>query len=71
MTLEREAQTPSHLFNMERVLLTSPKALGEVLTTKSYNFVKPSSFKANLERVVGLGLVLAEGAEHKVREDTL
>jgi hypothetical protein len=51
---------------MERLLITSPKALGEVLTTKSYNFVKPSQLRLGLGRILGVGLLLAEGNEHKV-----
>jgi hypothetical protein len=51
---------------MERLLITSPKALGEVLTTKSYNFVKPSQLRLGLGRILGIGLLLAEGNEHKV-----
>lgn len=54
------------MFNMERLLPTSPKALGEVLTTKSYNFIKPKPFRAGLGRILGVGILLAEGDEHKV-----
>lgn len=56
------------LFNVERLLLTSPEALGEVLTTKSYNFTKPRQMTAGLARILGVGLLLAEGDEHKVRQ---
>ena len=45
---------------------TSPKALGEVLTSKAYNFVKPRAVTNALERIIGRGLILAEGDEHKV-----
>jgi hypothetical protein len=55
-----------HLLNRERVIPTSPKALAEVLVTKNYEFVKPSFFRVNLGRLLGFGILLAEGDEHKV-----
>lgn len=51
---------------MERLLITSPKALGEVMTTKSYNFVKPAPMRAGIGRLLGIGILLAEGDEHRV-----
>lgn len=54
------------MFNMERLLITKPKALGEVLTTKSYNFVKPLPLRAGVGRILGVGILLAEGDEHRV-----
>lgn len=55
------------VFNSERVLVTNPKALGEVLTTKNYDFIKPSQLRNGIGRVLGVGILLAEGDEHKVR----
>lgn len=52
------------LGNKERVLLTSSKAISEVLVTKNYEWQKPSTFRA-LARVLGVGILLAEGDEHK------
>lgn len=52
--------------NLERVLLTTPKALSEVLVHKAYDFCKPELVQLQLRRVTGNGLVLAEGDEHKV-----
>ena len=54
------------LLNVERLLITSPQALGEVLTTKSYEFIKPQMLRNGLGRILGTGLILAEGEEHKV-----
>jgi len=54
------------VLNAERLLLTSPQALSEVLTTKSYEFVKPAFLRNGLGRVLGNGLILSEGDEHKV-----
>jgi len=58
----------THIFNADRVLLTSPKALGEVLLTKSYEFIKPLPLRTGLGQLLGVGVLLAEGDEHKVKE---
>jgi cytochrome P450 len=55
----------THAFNAERLLITSPKALGEVLVTKNYEFIKPAQFRTGLARLLGVGILLAEGDEHK------
>lgn len=55
------------LFNEERLLITTPKALGEVLVTKNYDFVKPELMRDGLGRLLGVGILLAEGDEHKVK----
>jgi hypothetical protein len=52
--------------NLERVILTSPKALGELLVTKVYDFEKPELVRQSLRRITGDGVLLAEGEEHKV-----
>lgn len=52
--------------NMERVILTSPKALSELLVTKVYDFQKPEELRTHLRRVAGNGVLVAEGNEHKV-----
>lgn len=52
--------------NLERVMCTSPKALGELLVTKVYDFEKPEIFRKSFRRIVGDGILLAEGEEHKV-----
>ncbi|KAK4580129.1 hypothetical protein LTR86_000332 [Recurvomyces mirabilis] len=55
----------------ERVLVTNPAALGEVLVTKNYEFVKPSHFRNGLGRILGIGILLAEGDEHKRQRKNL
>ncbi|KAL1966959.1 hypothetical protein VTN77DRAFT_3703 [Rasamsonia byssochlamydoides] len=57
--------------NMERVLITSPKALSEVLVTRSYEFPKTELARAQLQRLTGNGLLLAEGDEHKTQRKSL
>ena len=53
--------------NRERLFVTSPKALSEVLVQKNYDFAKPRSLRQGLGRILGVGLIVAEGDEHKVR----
>jgi hypothetical protein len=55
------------LFNEERILITGTKALAEVLVHKNYDFTKPKFFTAGLGQLLGVGILLAEGEEHKVR----
>lgn len=58
------------LLNSERLLITTPKALGEVLVQKNYDFIKPAMVRNGLGRLLGIGVLLAEGDEHKVRQST-
>jgi cytochrome P450 len=53
------------LGNQPRVLLTNPKALSEVLVQKSYMFKKPRQLRTFLRRILGDGLIIVEGEEHK------
>ena len=55
----------------ERLLITNPKALGEVLVTKNYDFIKPKQLRNGLGRLLGIGILLAEGEEHKVQRKNL
>lgn len=54
------------MFNKEIVFITSPKALSEVLVQKNYDFSKPYKLRQGLGRILGIGLIIAEGEEHKV-----
>jgi hypothetical protein len=53
-------------FGIERVVATSPKALAEFLVTKNYDFVKPPQMREGLGKLLGIGILLAEGDEHRV-----
>ncbi|KAJ5755847.1 hypothetical protein N7533_005390 [Penicillium manginii] len=59
------------VMNLERVVLTSPKALSELLVTKNYDFEKPKTVRQSLRRVVGDGVLLTEGDEHKLQRKNL
>lgn len=54
-------------FNKEVVLVVDPKGLSEVLVQKNYEFAKPYRLRKGLGRILGVGLIIAEGEEHKVR----
>lgn len=41
--------------------------MSEVLVTKAYDFVKPNIVRQTMGRVIGEGILLAEGDEHKVK----
>lgn len=52
-------------------MLTSPKALAEVLVTKNYDFEKPAMMRSGLGLILGNGILLAEGDEHKAQRKSL
>jgi hypothetical protein len=54
------------MFNESRILVTNPKALAEVLVQRNYEFIKPPRIRMGLGRLLGIGILLAEGDEHKV-----
>ncbi|KAH7383505.1 cytochrome P450 [Cadophora sp. MPI-SDFR-AT-0126] len=53
------------LLNQERIFLTSTDALREVLVTNSYEFVKPEQAGFTFRKILGDGVLVAEGASHK------
>lgn len=59
------------LLNQERLLITSPKALAEVLVTRNYDFIKPSTMRFGLGRILGFGILLTEGDEHRFQRKHL
>ncbi|KAI1432031.1 cytochrome P450 [Xylaria sp. CBS 124048] len=59
------------LANWERIIVTAPEALAEVLTTKSYQFKKPNAVVTALRPIAGMGILLAEGDQHKLQRKTL
>ncbi|EPE32078.1 Cytochrome P450 [Glarea lozoyensis ATCC 20868] len=52
-------------FHREGLLICSPEALAEVLVHKNYDFEKPAEVRNFLVRILGKGLILTEGDEHK------
>ena len=58
--------------NEERILLTSPELLKEVLHTQAYAFVKPAYYRVGLGRVFGpRALPFTEGEEHRYQRKLL
>lgn len=55
------------LFNQERLFLTSPEAIKEVTVTRTYDFEKPPQAGYIFRKLLGNGVLIAEGAEHQVR----
>ena len=53
------------------MLITKPKALAEVLVSKNYEFIKPAPVRHALSRVLGVGILLAEGDEHRFQRKML
>lgn len=53
--------------NQERLLVTSPRGLGEILVQQGYDFSKTFALKWSIARITGEGLGYAEGEQHKVR----
>lgn len=49
----------------DRLLLTSPAALADVLVHRSYDFEKPPWARSFLKKFLGNGLLMTEGDEHK------
>ena len=58
-------------FNGERLVLTKTNTLAEVLVHKTYEFIKPPQLVSGLGRILGIGVFLAEGQEHKTQRKNL
>jgi cytochrome P450 len=59
------------LFGSDRLLVTNPKMIAEVLVTKAYDLQKPSALSELCRKFIGTGLITAEGDEHKrLRKDS-
>ena len=54
------------IFNTEQIAVVSPAALADVLVHNCYDFEKPALLKKGISRILGLGLIMAEGDVHKV-----
>jgi hypothetical protein len=53
-------------FHHNKVIVTSPAALADVLVHKSYDMVKPSWVRAFLRKFLGDGLLMTEGDEYEI-----
>lgn len=57
--------------NRERILVTNPKALAEILNTRNYEFQRPQFLLQGIKGILGVGLLLAEGDDHKFQRKGL
>ncbi|RDW59674.1 hypothetical protein BP6252_12761 [Coleophoma cylindrospora] len=58
-------------FNVDWLLLTDQRSLSEVLVHKSYDYEKPKQLRSFLRMILGDGLILVEGDEHKFQRKHL
>jgi cytochrome P450 len=58
-------------FNQWQLMLCSPEAIAEVTVTNSYAFQKPPFISGSIGRILGIGVVLSEGDEHKFQRRKL
>ena len=59
------------VFNTEIIVPVGPKALAEILVHKSHDFIKPPQLVSALGKILGVGLFLAEGDQHKRQRKAL
>lgn len=52
-------------FYQDRLLVTSTAILAEILVHKTYDFTKPDKVRNFLRRILGDGLIIVEGDEHR------
>ncbi|KAF2859481.1 cytochrome P450 [Piedraia hortae CBS 480.64] len=59
------------LFNQERILVTSSDAMKEILVTKPYDFQKPGQVSYLFRKLLGDGVLVANGDAHKAQRKAL
>lgn len=59
------------MWGKERLLVTQPSTISELLVTKNYHFTKPQELRNGVGRLLGVGILLAEGEEHKTQRKNL
>lgn len=59
------------LFHVDRLLLTDPRALADVLVHNAYDFEKPPWVRNFLRQFLGDGLLMTEGEEHKFQRKNI
>lgn len=53
------------LFGENRLFLSDAKAINHVLVTRAYDWPKPQALRGELARILGRGILFAEGDDHK------
>lgn len=57
--------------NSDAVLLNNIQSYKEVLHSKCYSFVRTTGFRRLIQDIIGVGLVFAEGKEHRRQRKAL
>lgn len=58
-------------FNQERLVVYDPASLADLLVKNCYMFRKPSFLADPLRIIIGNGLLLSEGENHKIQKKSL
>src|SRR5215469_11919433 len=76
--LEWSMDTPNNgilllrsFFHTNRLLLTKPNALADILVANAYDFQKPKRIRNFFRHVLGDGLIVVEGESHKFQRKHL
>lgn len=59
------------ILNVEKVLVTDPRAVHDILTARPYSFIKPPPISKIIRSLLGNGLVVVEGDAHKNQKKAL
>lgn len=59
------------ILNAQKVLVTDPNAVNDILTMRSYSFIKPPAISKIIRSLLGNGLVVVEGDAHKNQKKAL
>lgn len=59
------------ILNQDRLLVTSPKAIAEVLVHNTYAYTKHPSERSVIQRFLGNGLTISEGKEHRFQRKAM
>jgi cytochrome P450 len=59
------------ILNVQKVLVTDPNAVHDILTVRPYSFIKPPATSKIIRSLLGNGLVVVEGDAHKTQKKAL
>lgn len=59
------------ILNVQKVLVTDPNSVNDILTMRPYSFIKPPAISKIIRSLLGNGLVVVEGDAHKTQKKAL
>ena len=59
------------ILNAQKVLVTDPTAVHDILTVRPYSFIKPPAISKIIRSLLGNGLIVVEGDAHKTQKKAL